>query len=373
MTQRFTIDGDERLELHLSRICQKVTDDVQRITGDRLEALWLGGGYGRGEGGVLKSSRGHLPYNDLEFYVCTRGPLLANRRRYSWSLHQLGERLSPEAGIDVEFKLTSQQQLRRERHTMFVYDLVEGHRVLAGAKTISNCNVSSRAIPLYEATRLLMNRCSGLLFSEEKLQHREFTAADADFVGRNHAIAQLAFGVVVLTAHGQYHWSCRERAARLQHLVSDAPCLSQIRCHHSLGVEFKFHPQRRNGDASSFRPMHQELLNIGRELWLWLESRRLETEFTSPRDYATSPVNKCPETTAWRNGLIQLVRFKAAATNGGKLLRYPRERLLEALPLLLWSGLNADDRDRLQTLLMTSTSSLSGFVDAYTKIWQRFN
>ena len=48
-------------------------------------------------------------------------------------------------------------------------------------------------------------------------------ADDADFVGRNLAKDQLAFGDVLLTAHGQYHWSCQERHRRLECL--DVPSL----------------------------------------------------------------------------------------------------------------------------------------------------
>ncbi|PYL00604.1 MAG: hypothetical protein DME19_04505, partial [Verrucomicrobia bacterium] len=73
-------------------------------------------------------------------------------------------------------------------------------------------------IPLCEATRLLMNRCSGLLFARERLECAEFSPVDADFVERNLAKAQLAFGDAVLTAFGRYHWSCLERHKRLKSL-----------------------------------------------------------------------------------------------------------------------------------------------------------
>ena len=48
------------------------------------EGEGLGGGYGRGEGGVLRSpeSGEDQPYNDLEFYVFTRGSALIAERRF---------------------------------------------------------------------------------------------------------------------------------------------------------------------------------------------------------------------------------------------------------------------------------------------------
>ena len=144
-----------------------------------------------------------------------RGPDCLNERRYQAALHSLGERLSSLAGVEVEFKILSLEKLRGSSASMFYYDLVMGHHRLWGAESLlADCahHCAAERIPLAEATRLLMNRCSGLLFAREQLFREPFPLEAADFVGRNHAKAQLALGDVVLTAHQQYHWSCRERA-----------------------------------------------------------------------------------------------------------------------------------------------------------------
>src|SRR4051812_44747545 len=93
---RFTLDGSEELEQHVALACEKVRAGVVAlVSAERLEALLLGGGYGRGEGGVLKTGAGDRPYNDLEFYVSLRGPHWRNERRYRKALHGLAEALSP--------------------------------------------------------------------------------------------------------------------------------------------------------------------------------------------------------------------------------------------------------------------------------------
>src|SRR5438094_616767 len=96
---RFTIDGSDELEQHLARACEQVrTEVLALVSTQRLEAILLGGGYGRGEGGVLKTETGDRPYNDLEFYVCLRGSQLLNERRYSGALHTLAQKLSTAVG-----------------------------------------------------------------------------------------------------------------------------------------------------------------------------------------------------------------------------------------------------------------------------------
>ncbi len=379
MSTRFTLDGSDALESHLALICEKVRASVRElIPNGKLECLLLGGGYGRGEGGVLKSEQGDQPYNDLEFYVCLRGNPFLNERRFRRSFHELGHRLSAEAGLEVEFKLTSFARLRTEPPTMFFYDLSAGHRALEGdpSPLSTGGTPAASAIPLAEATRLLMNRCSGLLFAAERLARQPFTSEDADFVGRNHSKAQLAFGDVVLTAHRLYHSTCRERHRRLLELNSEVPSLDEIKVHHAAAVEFKLHPQKKTGSADDFRPAQERLVNLALRLWLWLESRRLAVNFASPRDYSFSKVNKCPETRAARNRLINARAFGPFAFFHPTAARYPRERLFHALALLLWEPNSLRDPSLLRALqkkLNTKAHTFPGLVGAYRRLWQRFN
>lgn len=378
MTQRFTIDGGDGLEQHLAKICDRVLSGVREVVpSPRLDGVLLGGGYGRGEGGVLKTAAGDQPYNDVEFYVFVRGNPVLAERTYRHPLHELAERLSPEAGLEVEFKVLTLDKLSGSPPSMFYYDLVTGHRWQMGNDSLlAGCehHRDPARIPLHEATRLLMNRCSGLLFSAERLARQNFGVTEAEYVGRNLAKAQLAFGDVMLTAHGQYHWSCRERHARLVNLSTPGGLpLQELLRHHAAGVEFKLHPKRSAESREALGVRHRELASLGRHLWLWMEQRRLNRQFTSIREYVLSPVNLCPETSAWRNWLLNVRTF------GGRGLvcaTYPRQRLLQSLALLLWEADIASDPgllSRVQSLLDTKESRFPGWVSAYERLWRGFN
>ena len=382
---RFTIDGSDELEQHLARACEQVrTEVLALVSARRLEAILLGGGYGRGEGGVLKTETGDRPYNDLEVYICLSGSQLLNERRYSAALHTLAQKLSTAVGVDVEFKLVSLRKLRRSPVSMFYYDLVMGHRGLWGTEDLlAGCahHCVAEHIPLAEATRLLMNRCSGLLFAQEQLQCEPFTPVNADFIGRNLAKAQLALGDVLLVVGGRYHWSCRERAQRLRQAgasvdAADFVLLEDVKTHHLAGMEFKLHPQRTTASSSSLQKLHEELSGLALHVWLWLESRRLNCAFHTVRNYALSPVPKCPETKHWRNCLINLRTFGPGILFSGQATRYPRERLLEALSLLLWEPETLKSKallQRVQRALRTSGETFPALLEAYRSLWHRFN
>ena len=372
MNQRFTLDGSNALESHLAVICEKVLSGVKSLVPPaQLAGVLLGGGYGRGEGGVLKTPAGDQPYNDLEFYVFIRGNVILAERKFRPRLHELGEKLSPEARLEVEFKVLTFEKLRRSAPSMFYYDLVAGHRWQLGSDALlTGCEQhwDAAKLPLSEATRLLFNRCSGLLYSAERLARKDFGAAESDFVGRNLAKAQLAFGDVLLAANGQYHWSCRERHARLANLsgVANLP-LADLIWHHAAGVEFKLHPARSTEPRGSLSARHAELSELGKKLWLWLESKRLGVSFSSPHDYAFSRRHLCPETSSLRNRLVNLRAFGAG---GLACSSYPRDRLFRALALLLWEQ---TDFKKVRMELRTDAADFAGLVSDYEKLWKRFN
>jgi hypothetical protein len=377
MTARFTIDGSDALETALAELCARAKGHILRvIPPQKVQALLLGGGYGRGEGGVLRTAQGDKPYNDLEFYILHASPDLVFEKLYHSAVHRVAEELTASAGIEVEFKLLSLQKLQKSPVTMFYYDLVTGHRIVYGTDGwLAGCEQhrSAHRIPVYEATRLLMNRCSGLLYAKEKLARSTFILEDSDFVGRNLAKARLALGDVILAMRGQYHWSCRERQKRLRKLEAEDPSLTSIVPLHAQGVDFKLHPTKDERPAEAFRPELDYLSDLARELWLTLESRRLNKEFSSISKYAFSSANKCPETNPRRNRFINARRF---GMTGLLETRYPRERLLNTLPLLLWETANVCQKNTLQFIqkqLRTRANDFSALVRAYESLWRLYN
>lgn len=381
-SKNLTADGAPELEQHLALICAKIAAGIRGLVPRRkLEAVLLGGGYGRGEGGVLETPAGPRPYNDLEFYVCLRGHRHLNELRFGRALHVLGEILTPQAGVEVEFKITSLRELAAAPVSMFSYDLVVGHRWLIGREEqLAACahHRDPAQIPLNEATRLLMNRCSGLLFAQERLEKREFTAGDADFVRRNIAKADLALGDAVLVAFGHYHWSVRERHRQMERLARGEPLpwLPAVRLRHAAGVEFKLHPERSTASRETLHAQHHAVAQLAKEVWLWVESRRLGRPIQSIRDYVELDQSKYDGASALRNLAINLRALGPRGVFSRRGLRHPRERILNAMPLLLWQPealRSADGLPFLQGELQTTATTFAELMQAYRALWSLVN
>ena len=375
--QRYTRDGSEALENMLALSCERIGEKVKAIVPEsQLEVLILAGGYGRGEGGVFKDGDQDLPYNDLEFFLYIKGSPRLNERKYHDAIHRLEHEMSEEVGIEVEFKISSLQSLASSEVNMFYYDLLCGHEVTVGTKDVLagvefSHHQDASKIPMHEATRLMMNRFSGLLFAKELLQQSELSKEDTDFITRNIAKAELAIGDALLCAHGQYHWSCVQRHENLKALAAEDLPMQEILSHHLVAVDFKLHPKLTSVSAEELVARHEEVSQLAWQVWRHIESLRLSYQILDAKSYALGG-DKCPETFALKNILLRLRSFGPKACLGERMFRYPREILLNVLAVLLWQP-NAADLNWLSGQFCTEIGSTDEALKAYKELWQRYN
>ena len=146
--------------------------------------------------------------------------------------------------------------------------------------------------------------------------------------------------------------------------------------HHAQGVAFKLHPLRSAASREALAQQHTELSALAGQLWVWLENLRLGTAFADPGEYALSTPDKCPETPALRNLLLNARTLGLASALQPRGFRYPRQRLLHSLCLLLWGPHVLSNASLLRTVqqeLNTCAADFPGLVRAYEQLWHRFN
>lgn len=232
----------------------RLVDDAIRAIGAEIDALAiprllgvvLGGGYARGEGGViLRASRasqvpspksqdpGRVPdgqpatcdlrpatpeepalSNDLDFYVVAEdGASPADLAAIAAALRPVSEKWTARLGVDVDFSPPKTPwRIRHDEERLMIQELVHGYCDVAGRPGAELFrDVASRdpsALPAMEAVRLLVNRGAGLLLAAEP-------GAEPGFVARNINKAILGCGDARLIARGGYRWRAEERAEAL--------------------------------------------------------------------------------------------------------------------------------------------------------------
>ncbi|MBR6022610.1 MAG: hypothetical protein IK066_09370 [Kiritimatiellae bacterium] len=200
-----------------------IAEDVGGLGLRGLKGVVLGGGYGRGEGGVWehggprKRSWGGAGdfglSNDMDFFaVAERGAGERTAAAIGRALEPVAAKWTAALGVDVEFSPKTPERLKHDEKRLMVQELLRGHCDVWGAGGAELfAGVERReaaALPWSEAARLLVNRGAVLLTVKE-------AGRDAEYVARNIGKAVLAAGDARLMARGAYRWRAEERAAAL--------------------------------------------------------------------------------------------------------------------------------------------------------------
>ena len=323
---RASAEFNARLEASLVVLA----DDFRRTLGDDLVALVLGGGYGRGEGAVVRRDGVEHPYNDLDLMLVVRPGHRIDRRRVA----ALQERHEALLGLEIDVgRLLTVEDIARWPCWLMWHDLVTRHQVLHGPPNVLTAHAPARVyepLPVVEGTRLLLNRGAGLLWAL-RVARRIEAAPDDDFARRNFYKCALALGDALLIAHRRFTSRYEGRDARLRELLDTQPAVSPIIGLYEKALLFKLSPDQLPAHA----PQEDELDALARDWWrvfVTVENVRTEGRYdtpaatladTKPREPALSQPSR------WARNLLHNLR------NGRLSVSYPRERLYRALPPLL--------------------------------------
>ena len=266
----------------------------------------LGGGYGRGEGGVLRTPKGERLYNDLDFFVFADGASRHEVCTIQNALKSISERWEARLGIAVDFSpVKNLHSLCRVSQTLMYQELLRGWRPVWGkvdlGEWISALNAAE--LPFSEAARLLLNRGMGLMFAAEKLNAE---TPDADFVMRNMNKVVLGCGDALILSAGRYQWHGAERVQAFRKYAREhAICSEMISCYEEA-YRYKLEPQ----------PLLPEnpWENWNRCRWFFLETvRRVsnQSEGASVNDVRKGLIGAAKKERSIRNMLRWLLRAKS--------------------------------------------------------------
>lgn len=326
--RRFSAAGSAAFEAWFASELALLSTAVTDALGDDLVALVLGGGYGRGEGGVVRDGGRERPYNDLDLFVIAR-----TRDGVAARLAPIAARFEHRLGIAVDFSRPQRPaDVARWEPRLMWHDLVSAHTVLAGpADALLRLAPLSvfRAPPPVEASRLLINRGAGLIWALRVARGVE-SAPDPEFVRRNAAKAMLSAGDAVLLAAGAFTPRAADRAARLAKytymLGETGPELLDA---YGIATRFRTRP-----DAVEVPSTAAALERVA---WLWtrvflaIETRRLGAPFRDLADYLACAAPREPAAT-WREALANAWRnLRRGETTSAS----PHEPLYLEVPRLL--------------------------------------
>ncbi len=239
--------------LHSEAITQLLDESLAEIARDigglglaGLAGVLLGGGYGRGEGGLLQSPEGDRLYNDLDFFVFTRHANAEERGRIDRAMETLASKWSARLHVSVDFANAKNiESLGGLARRLMYQELLHGWCPVWGDLRLEDFipDLPPDALPVTEALRLLLNRGMGLVLAAERLHGGPPHESEAaDFIVRNMNKAVLGCGDALLIAAGRYCWRGAERIEAFRTLAAGLPLPAEAASLYEEAYRFKLAP-----------------------------------------------------------------------------------------------------------------------------------
>lgn len=333
----------------LDGVRQNIAAEAEALRLPKLAQIVLGGGYGRGEGGVLKTPQGDRLYNDLDFFVFSDRADKGERRAIEAALKPVSERWEKKLGVAVDFSpVKNLSSLHRVGSTLMFQELRRGWKPVWGTAEFEKHfpELDAARLPASEAIRLLLNRGMGLVLAGEAIRK----TGDADFIMRNLHKSVLGGGDALLIVSGKYRWRGADRVEAFREYAAE----------HGLSPDFA------GCYADAFRYKIEPVPRLPCDPpGMWRKCRRLYLE-------AARRVAGCPDTAA-PDAVTAGLRAAAAGERSFKnflrwTLRRGGIRPLEAafdLPVVTVAG-------RLYRLL-AGTDSAPECPSELRRLWSVFN
>lgn len=322
--------GSPEFQAFFGEQMREVGERTEKALGDNLASLWLGGGFGRGEGAITRASGREQAYNDVDLFLYVRDANAVDESAIREIEHEFTQRL----GAHLEFSRPLEiKTVPHIRPALMWFDVLKGHEVMAGHVDVAAMFAPeiSRVVPVHEGPRLMLNRGAGLVWALRVVRGYE-SAPDPDFVRRNVWKARLALVEASLIVSQRYVFGLNAKQEAFTRLATEkgfsTPLLRPTEVERAC--RFKLDP-----DREPDRPDEVETDALCWEIaFREIEGMRFGRTFASTESYSMFTESREPS-----EGVGGMARNFLRNAKAGRIgIGQPREDLYRRLPALLASS-----------------------------------
>lgn len=263
---RLTIKGSKQFEKKLSTFLDDIQIDIEYLIDKEFyEAIILIGGYGRGEGGVIKIDDVECPHNNFDFLVISKNINKEKTAFLQKTCNEVFNNHAKKLGVLVEFTIISTSRLRNIDPLVITYDMKYGHKLISGNSDIltKNKNFEVDTIPSWDVRNLIVNRGTLLIINDLILNKQRLDKKDKKNVIKHWIKAIIGYGDALLFYLGEYHYSYIEKQNRMKKLTTVD---IKFRALYNSAMNFRFSPNyERYGELNIYKfqeYIKQELFKI---------------------------------------------------------------------------------------------------------------
>lgn len=305
MSKYTTID-DPEVDRIVEEDLNLIVASLREALEPHVQSILLSGGFGRGEGAVVRERGRYRPINDYDIVIVRKGTIpVAALERLQNAQRRLGEVVHVK---QVDVSITHWFVLLIPSPTVMRYELSEGHIVLYGSLPYRIQRIPSHWIPLHEGTKYFRNRGGGLLIARLLLDgYGDFPEPmRLELAALEINKALLVLGDAYLIEHGDYHFSYRRRKKVFLERYKKYGASRELAEMYIAAVEEKLVP---DFTSMSRATLDQRWTLVARTLleeFLRFEGVRLRRRFNTFEEYRGLMAQKTMEFQGFTRRLVSL-------------------------------------------------------------------
>jgi|SRR3989338_5934408 len=168
-------EADKNIQEYLGIVVKEIVKAIPDVV-----SIILMGGYGRGEGAVLKNKNKYMPVNDFDMYIITK-KLLPDKfledmatdisKKFGWGGKAHAEAFETakynfKKFLHIDIRCLEENKLRYLPPTVRYFEMKYASKVLYGRNVLKDFpEIKENEIPISEGLRLIMNRYMLMLIS----------------------------------------------------------------------------------------------------------------------------------------------------------------------------------------------------------------
>jgi len=304
---KLSLKGSTHFEEKMTKVLNNISDHIEsHINPDYYKCVILIGGYGRGEGGVVKISNVEFPHNNLDFLIVSKGINQNKEQQLREEVHKIIKEHCAVLNIDFDLAIFSEMKLKLCEPLVITYDMRYGHKVINGdAQFLKNmCRFNLANIPNWDIRNLMVNRGTLLTINDLILSKKHHTMKEIKTVIKHCVKAIIGYGDALLYYNGAYHYSYLEKKIRMAKQKNIDESFKKL---YDEAMNFRFEP---NYDTY----LQRDLIQFQKELKETLKKIHLQCEIMSIEDknlrwssyFATAVSNSFSQTNTLKAVLKQI-------------------------------------------------------------------
>lgn len=359
---KYTIISKKEADSIIQDELNIIVDELLKAAQNWIKAILLTGGFGRGEGAVVREGNFYRPVNDYDIIVIVK-QWRKIPDQIKNNLTKLNDELTSKLSVkQVDLGFIDEWKLALPGSSIARYEIKKGFIKLYGSGKITIRSFPRKLIPLHEATTYFRTRGSGLLIARLLMDNNNYInerkQIELALIEINKAF--LAIGDAYLIQHRLYHYSYVVRLKYIKKNAKKIKIPQNIRELYVDAINTKLSP---NFDKFTKKIANDEWLlaaEIIIEQFLRFEGIRFKKIFKSIENYAEFVLKK----KFFINFLIKKAMEKYNKEDSSI---YKKQRIV--MMSLLYAKLNNSDLYFPRKLLNSDSIEWDSLVKTYLKQW----